>query len=63
MADAAYAELYAESRRDGNAGRPVGMARRGPHRHDAFHYSGTTASIDIFQRITQDITNQLSHDR
>ncbi|WP_124661232.1 hypothetical protein [Burkholderia sp. Bp8998] len=63
MADAAYAELYAESRRDGNAGRPVGMDRRGPHRHDAFHYSGTAVSNDIFQRITQDITNQSNPDR
>ncbi|WP_322023394.1 hypothetical protein [Burkholderia sp. BCC1977] len=63
MADAAYAELYAESRRDGNAGGTDGMRRSGSHGTRAFHYSRVPASIDIFRRITQDITNPSDADR
>jgi len=29
------------------------------HGHDAFHYSRESAALDIFRRITQDITNKL----
>ncbi|WP_162631666.1 hypothetical protein [Burkholderia sp. JP2-270] len=29
------------------------------HGHDAFHYSRESVALDIFRRITQDITNQL----
>ncbi|UEP35583.1 hypothetical protein LL998_04605 [Burkholderia ambifaria] len=46
MADAAHAELYAESRRDGNAaGRSA--CGVGPHRIRAFHDFHTAAAIDI----------------
>ncbi|WP_175754764.1 hypothetical protein [Burkholderia ambifaria] len=58
MADAAHAELYAESRRDGKCRRPVGMRGVGPHRIRAFHDFLAAAAIDIFRRITQTITNQ-----
>jgi len=37
MADAAYAELYAESRQGGNAGSPAGMSWIVPHRVRSFH--------------------------
>ncbi|WP_155623332.1 hypothetical protein [Burkholderia diffusa] len=38
MANAAYAELYAQSRRDGNAGRRPGAHRMVSRRNHAFHY-------------------------
>jgi hypothetical protein len=57
VAGAAYAELYAQSRRGGNGGRPAAGSRTGPHRRCAFDYSCAAAGFDIFRRITQDITN------
>ncbi|MFJ1214166.1 hypothetical protein [Burkholderia pyrrocinia] len=33
------------------------------HRHDAFHYSRESVALDIFRRITQDITNKFKIDR
>ncbi len=48
MADAAYAELYAESRHGGNAGGPHGRRGGGPDRNRTFHDSRAAAAIDIF---------------
>jgi hypothetical protein len=42
---------------------PVGMRRVGPHRIRAFHDFHAAATIDIFRRITQTITNRSNADR
>ncbi|WP_175656121.1 hypothetical protein [Burkholderia ambifaria] len=62
MADAAYAELYAESRRGGNAaGRSAG-AESGRTISAPFMIFTRLPQSIIFRRITQTITNQIKRD-
>ncbi|MBN3820143.1 hypothetical protein G3N57_27710 [Paraburkholderia sp. Se-20369] len=63
MADAAHAELYAESRRDGNAADRAGVRRAASPFHEEIHDSCAPAAMDIFWRITLHITTSFKIDR
>lgn len=57
MADATYAELYAQSRRDRNAGGAPRRAQDGAAPKSCISLFPCGAESGIFQCITQDITN------
>ncbi|WP_156441397.1 MULTISPECIES: hypothetical protein [unclassified Burkholderia] len=65
MADAAYAELYAQSRRAGNAGRHPGAHGIVSRRNRAFHYfhapPGSAFSNALRRTLQITINNSIIH--